>query len=151
MTQGSPISQAKKDKFRAEYLLSLNASEAARKVGLPESTGRDLAVKLRKEADFSETRRRLRAEQLDELVTLRMDVARKAKERFEGDLEGEDQAGSGKNVTIIDKRADYGRLVMDAEKNAHNLAKIDREAEGGEVSTTRDVRITLVASGDESE
>lgn len=54
---------------------------------------------------------------------MRMRVARKAVERFESD--DLDIQGGGENVTVIDKRADYGRLVIEAEKAAHHLAKLD--------------------------
>jgi phage terminase small subunit len=136
--------------FRAHYLYSGNASESAKEVGLPESTGRDLARELSKEPDFVEARRELRALALEELVAMRMRMARRALERFEEDLQMPESVGEGGTVTIIDKRADYGRLVAEAEKNAHNLAKFDAEKEG-HVGRPTEVTVVVARLGKPSE
>lgn len=123
MTRGAETPEDLKLKFRAEYLITGNAAESARRVGIPESTGRDIAKELNSSQDFAEDRRILRASFLDELVNMRMKMARKAFSRFDDDTPPE--------PGDIDKRPDYGRLITDAEKNAHALAKIEAGNEPG--------------------
>ena len=128
-------SAAKVAEFRAHYLYSGNASESAEAVGIPKSTGRDLARKLRDEEDFVTDRRALRALALDELVAMRMRVARKALRRFNDDTPPEPGE--------IDKRPDYGKLVIEAEKSAQHLAKV----EGEEPPQRAPVTINIVRAG----
>ncbi len=114
------VTLEEKEAFRAHYLYSGNAAESSREIGIPSSTGRDLAKALQDDESFAIDRRKLRAQALDELVAMRMRVARKATERCLADREflpGE-----------IDKRPDYGKLVVEAEKAAHNLAKLESES-----------------------
>jgi hypothetical protein len=59
-----------------------------------------------------------------------------------GSLPMPENVGDGASVTIIDKRADYGKLVLDAEKNAHNLARLDAER-SGEIAGSREVVISI--------
>lgn len=125
MTRGVDTPENVVAEFRAHYLYSGNASESARKVGLNENTGRDLARKLVSDEEFAAARRALRASALEELVAMRLRVAQKALDRFEGELPEPPASEGGAPVVVIDKRADYGKLVLDAEKNAHNLAKLD--------------------------
>lgn len=119
-------------RFRAHYLFSGNAAESAREVGIPERTGRDLAMRLVEDPEFAADRRKLRAGELEESIMARRRVREKALERFEsetGGIDVKDFGGdkAGGAVVITDKRADYGKLVLEAEKNAHNLAKIEIE------------------------
>jgi len=144
MPQGVPTSPDTVARFRAHYLYSGNAAESAREVQLPESTGRDLARELAQDKEFVATRRKLRDQYLDELVAARMRVAQKALERFEGELEAPTVAADAM-ITIIDKRADYGKLVIDAEKNAHGLAKLDAE-KSGEIKTPSEVRVIVTTT-----
>jgi hypothetical protein len=117
MAKGVPTSEEKIAAFRAHYLVSGVVSESAKHVELAERTAYDVAARLQKDETFAEERRALRARYLDDLVAMRMRVARKALARFEDDTQLPPEA--------IDKRPDYGRLVNEAEKNAHNLAKIE--------------------------
>lgn len=126
--------------FRAHYLLSGNAAESARSVGIPERTGRDWAARLVEDESFAADRRKLRTQALDELVAMRMRVARKALERYEEGLPPVPDGAEG--ITIIDRRPDHGRLVMDAEKNAHNLAKIANDG-GNDDERPREVIIRV--------
>lgn len=138
---GSRTPESVRLEFRAAYLYSGNASATAKKLGIPERTGRELAKELCAEADFAEARRALRAQYLDDLVALRMRVVTKATERFLGGLPIP-KVEEGGNVTIIDKRPDYGKLVLDAEKNAQNLARLDAE-KSGDIPTEREVVIRV--------
>ena len=147
MTQGIPTPEDTVAQFRAHYLYSGNAAESARQVDLPETTGREIARRLAVDPEFVATRRALRDQYLDDLVAKRMRVASKALERFEGALEAPVALGDGP-VVIVDKRADYGKLVLDAEKNAHNLAKLDSGPDEGQSGTT-EVHIHL-ATDDEA-
>jgi hypothetical protein len=135
---GVPTDEAVIARFRAHYLYSGNASKSARECGLPMSTGRDLAQRISLESDFVEARRKLRAQALDELVAMRQRVCEVAADRFEEELPVPENVGEGANVTIIDKRADYAKVVLDGEKNAHNLARFDAER-GGEIAPQREV------------
>jgi|GEM_PF-5209213 len=116
----------KREEFRAHYLLSGVVAQSARAVAVPETTAHGWAKELCKEPAFAEDRRDLRVRYLDELVAMRMRVAVTSLERFEDDLPMPELVGEGAQVTIIDKRPDYGDLVLAAEKNAHNLVKLEK-------------------------
>lgn len=119
--------------FRAHYLYSGNASESAKKVGLPDRTGRDIARELIDDPSFAEDRRRLRASALEELTAMRLRVARRSLKRFEAKAPEPLRNANGE-IPVPDRRADFGRLVLEAEKNAHALAKIgtgDEPSKGG--------------------
>lgn len=135
--------------FRAHYLYSGNAAESARAVDIPERTGRDIARQLVNDPDFAADRRLLRSAALEELIAMRMRVSQRALERFEADLEMPEVSEEG-TVTVIDKRADYGKLVLDAEKNAHNLAKLEGDGEEPAVGST-EVHIHLAGELDDHE
>jgi phage terminase small subunit len=125
MTKGVPTPEDILAQFRAEYLISGNASECARKVGMSESAGRSYAVELNADVSFGEERRSLRAQYLDECVHARMRIMRKAEERaMAEDANVYSDANGG--ITVVDKRKDWADVVLAAEKNAHNLAKIEQ-------------------------
>lgn len=149
MPKGVPTSPDTVAQFRAHYLYSGNAAESARSVDLPESTGRDLARELSADPEFVATRRKLRDQYLDDLVASRMRVVSKSLERFEGELPIP-EVGDGGVVTVIDKRPEYGKLVLDAEKNAHNLAKLDSGASDGQAGAT-EVHIHLASDDDDGD
>lgn len=149
MPAGNETSPEVVAEFRAHYLYSGNASESARAVKLPERTGRDIARQLVNDESFAADRRLLRSAALEELIAMRTRVAQKALERFEADLEVP-EVSEDAMVTVIDKRADYGKLVLDAEKNAHNLAKLEGDADEPNVGTT-EVHIHLAGETDEPE
>lgn len=130
------------ERFRAHYLYCGVASESAREVGIPERTGRDIAAKLAKDPAFAEARRELRSRTLDELVAMRMRVATKALQRFEDDSEPTMSEGE---TNVVDRRPDFGRLVLEAEKNAHNLAKIERPLD--DANKPSEVHITVTGPG----
>lgn len=138
---GVPTDAALEEEFRADYLYTGNASKSGRKVGLNDRTARDLARRANEDPVFTEARRKLRAQYLDDCVAMRMKVVRKAVERFMAKAP-EVHAEAGAIVTIIDKRADYGKVVLDAEKNAQNLARLEAE-KSGEILTNREVKITI--------
>jgi hypothetical protein len=131
-------SEKQKAEFRAHYLLSGNASESAEAVGMNDRTGRDLAAKLSKEESFADDRRALRATFLEEHIAYRMRVTRKSFLRFNAD-DFEPMPG------VVDRRPDYGKLVLDAEKNAHNLAKVDNPLDGQ--GGTTEVHVHLAPTG----
>jgi hypothetical protein len=125
----APTDEAVVLEFRAHYLYSGNAAKSARAVGIPERTGRDLAQKISEEVAFAAERRSLRAQYLDELVCMRMKVAKVALKRFRAELPPDGIGPNGESIPVIDKRGDYGRLVLDAEKNAQQLAKVESPSE----------------------
>jgi hypothetical protein len=147
MPQGVPTDEATVAEFRAHYLYSGNASESAKAVGIPDRTGRDIASRLAEEPGFAEERRKLRTLALDELVAMRMRIAQRSLERFEDEFGGIDVkhfGGDDGTVSITDKRHEYGKLVLDAEKNAQHLAKV----EGSEGVTGGPQRIEVVLTDD---
>lgn len=128
--KGEPTEAAVLEEFRAEYLYSGNASKVGRKLKLNERTSREIAQRLSDDPAFAEERRKLRAQYLDECVALRMRVANKAAERFMAGTPALGNVQPGAMVTIIDKRPDYARVVIDAEKNAQSLVRLDAERDG---------------------
>lgn len=128
----------KREEFRAHYLLSGVVAQSARAVNVPETTAHGWAKVLHKDPVFAEDRRDLRVRYLDELVAMRQRVAQKSLARFEDDT-FEPLPG------VIDKRPDYGDLVLAAEKNAHNLAKIESPTDGEGGKT--EVHVHLAPTG----
>lgn len=137
--------------FRALYLYSGNATKSARELNMNERTGRKLALEMSLEPDFIEDRRKLQVQYLDELIAMRMQVADEALERFKAKNEIPESVGEGSTVTIIDKRPDYGKLVLEAEKNAHGIAKLSNplieKSGGAEVSITISGPVTSTKVG----
>jgi hypothetical protein len=137
--------QETRDKFRAHYLLSGVVAHSAKFVGVPEGTCHDWVKELLVDPEFVEDRRAQRAKYLEDMVAMRHRVAIGALERFEAELDVPEQIGEGAQVTIIDKRPDYGKLVLDAEKNAHALAKLEKPEDpdampGGRAEVTINIR-----------
>src|SRR5690348_13247634 len=109
MPAGVPTDEATVAAFRAHYLYSGNASQTARKLKIPMSTGREIAQKLAEEPGFVEERRVLRAIELEEHAAARREVRRISLIRFKSKTGGIDvkRFSSGEdheNVTITDKR-----------------------------------------------
>ena len=144
MPQGVPTDEATLAEFRAEYLYSGNASASGRKLDIPERTARQLAERLEAEPDFAEARRLLRTHALERLVLMRMTIAETAHSRYLDDLPMP-QVDSDANVTIVDKRYEDGKLVLEAEKNAQHLAKFEaeRDAEKNDAPAKVEVHVHL--------
>jgi hypothetical protein len=128
MPHGVPTEEETVAEFRARYLYSGNASAVARQLDLDERTGRRIAERIEEDPSFAEDVRKLHAHALKRHVTMRIRVCERAAERFEEELAVPEVVGDG-NVTIIDKRPEYARVVLDGEKNAHALAKFEAELE----------------------
>jgi hypothetical protein len=146
MTMGVPTPDETVAEFRARYLYSGNAAAVGRELEIPERTARKIAERLEDDPTFAEEGRKLRERALSRHVAMRLRVAEVAAERFEdanGGIEVKRFGGEDAPVTIIDKRADYGKLVLEAEKNAHNLARFDAE-KSGQVQPERHVTIEFV-------
>lgn len=126
MPHGVPTEEETVAEFRARYLYSGNASAVARQLDLDERTGRRIAERIEEDPSFAEDVRKLHAHALKRHVTMRLRVCEKAAERFDEELDVPEVVGDG-NVTIIDKRPEYARVVLDGEKNAHALAKFEAE------------------------
>ncbi len=132
MAQGVPTDEAVFSRFRASYLFTKNAAKSAREVGIEERTARNLALRLVDDPEFSEACRRQRALDVEEHAEARRRVRDKSLERFESDDGGIDVkrlGADGDTVVITDKRYEYGKLVLDADKGAQSLAKLDHERE----------------------
>lgn len=111
MAQGVPTPDDKKLEFAAEYLRTGSPAQAARKAGLPERTGYDLADRLDEDPGFTERRSRLHARVLDRAEAAVVRAIDVLSDRIENATE---ILGGGKDdrpVTVVDKAADYGRSI----------------------------------------
>ncbi len=144
---GEPTPEVTVAEFRAHYLLSGNAAKSARKVGIPVRTGQEIATRLSKDPTFAQERADLRARYLDELVAMRMQMARLAVTR--ASKKQADQYSFGEGGSVIDKRPEWAKVVLDAEKNAHALAKVDAPAEGA--GQRHEVEIRVIGPGASAE
>jgi phage terminase small subunit len=124
---GEPTPEHLVAEFRAHYLLSGNAAKSAKKVGIPVRTGQDIANRLLVDPQFTRDRADMRASYLDELVFLRQQVARTAAKRARAPKA--DEYHLGPVGTVVDKRPEWAKVLLDAEKNAHALAKVEKEPE----------------------
>ncbi|MFA5186309.1 MAG: hypothetical protein WC551_07535 [Patescibacteria group bacterium] len=147
MTRGATTPFEVREQFRADYLYSGNASASARRCGIGEQTGRDLVAQFSNEPEFVEARRALRARALDEAERAVMRVVSVAERRFrsKGPQVPED---SKFPVTIVDKRADYGKLIVDAHRSLTGRARLDAEC-SGQVASSRDVTINVKLAEEE--
>lgn len=141
MPQGIPTDEETLAEFRARYLYSGNASAVGRELDIPERTARKIAERLEEDPSFAEDGRRMRARALDRLVAMRMTVAEEAHRRYLSELPMP-KVSSDAMVTVIDKRHEDGKLVLEAEKNAQHLAKFEAE-KSGEIKGEREVVIRV--------
>lgn len=142
MAQGSPTPEDTVSRFRAHYIYSGNAAESARAVGIEERTGRDIAQRANNDPEFAALRRSLRAQDLEDCIQARRRVREAALKRFERDADRVPEPGE------IDKGSDYGKLVLDAEKNAQALARFDAERDGIGTHTGPAVVINLTGEAE---
>jgi hypothetical protein len=148
MTRGVKTPEEVKERFRAEYLYSGNASATARRCGIGEQTGRELAQELSVTPEFVEARRLLRARAMDEAERSVMGIVTVAERRFRGRGPQIPENAVGP-VTIIDRRADYGKLVIDAHRSLVGRCRLDAER-GGEIASSRDVTINVKLTPDDA-
>lgn len=141
MAQGVPTEESVVAEFRARYLYSRNASKIGRELNIGERTARRLAEECEADPVFAESVRLLRVRAVDRLLGLAVSVAETAHDRYHADL-AIPEVGEGASVTIIDKRADDGKLVLEAAKHAANLAKFDAEKDGT-IAPAREVVIRV--------
>jgi hypothetical protein len=113
MARGQPTADDDVLRFRREYLRLGNARRAARNVGLPETTGQDLAKRDEQDETFVQLRAELYTREMAEVETLAADVARTSHRRFSKSWEAS-TTDEGIPLVTKDPRPDYGRLVMDA-------------------------------------
>lgn len=129
------------DQFKSLYLYSGNAGACARKVGISETTGRELAREISKEPGFVEARRELRARALCDAERSVMRVIEVAERRFRAKMQAPIIPDNAKAmITIIDKRAEYGKLIVDAHKSLVNRCRLDAEKDG---EITADKAVTI--------
>lgn len=140
MAHGVPTDEATLAEFRALYLYSGNASKVGRELDIPDRTARKIAERLEEDPSFAEDGRKMRTRALDRLVMMRMSIAEAAQERYLNDLPVPQVSGTGA-VTVIDKRADDGKLVLEAEKNAQHLAKFEADREAGKGAGAANVEV----------
>lgn len=110
--RGRPTSAEDVIRFRKYFLKYGNATRAAKKVGIPASTGIDLAREAEKDESFVALRAELYTRAMSEVETLAADVARVSHRRFNKRWDDPQVEG----VAARDPRPDYGRLVNDSLK-----------------------------------
>jgi hypothetical protein len=130
MAYGVPTDEDLKSKFRASYLFTGNASKSGRELGIPDRTARKLAQELVSDSEYAEHCRRQRALDIEEHAEARRAVRRIALSRFKSKTGGVDVKDYGDNVVITDRRHEYGKLILDSEKNAQALARFEAERDG---------------------
>jgi hypothetical protein len=132
MAHGVPTDEDLKSKFRASYLFTGNASKSGREVGIPDRTARKLAQELVSDSEYAEHCRRQRALDIEEHAEARRAVRRISLKRFKSETGGIDvkQFGGEGPVVVTDKRHEYGKLILDSEKNAQALARFEAERDG---------------------
>lgn len=133
MARGQKTDDETVAKFRAEYLRLGNASEAARRVGISDRTGRDLAKAADADESFAEARRALYAGALDEVEALMLDCVRIAAERIRdkpitpeelADLIAEKGL---KSMSVQDIRAQYLAQIVNAHRSIQARCKFESE------------------------
>jgi hypothetical protein len=122
---GARIDAKTRDLFRASYLYTGNATKSAKLLGFGEARGRDIARELRKDPAFVAECRELRGQALDEVERALMGVVRTAERRFHGKM----PLPCG-DAPVIDKRPDYGKLVVDAHRTILGRTRHDVERDG---------------------
>jgi hypothetical protein len=131
MTQGVPTEESVVAEFRARYLYSRNASKIGRELNIGDRTARRLAEECEADKEFADAVRNIRVRAVDRLLGLAVSVAETAHSRYLDDLPMPTNVAEGASVTVIDKRSEDGKLVLEAAKHAANLAKFDKESSSG--------------------
>lgn len=127
MAQGVPTEESVVAEFRARYLYSRNASKIGREMKLGERTARRLAEECEADQAFADAVRNIRVRAVDRLLGLALDIAETAHGRYLDPLPMPENVEKGAMITIVDKRFEDGKLVMEAAKHAANLAKFDSD------------------------
>ena len=148
MAHGVPTDEELKSKFRASYLFTGNASKSGRELGIPDRTARKLAQELVSDSEYAEHCRRQRALDIEEHAEARREVRRIALKRFRSKTGGIDVKQFEGTVTVTDRRAEYGRLILDSEKNAVASARLDAETRANESGESRRIEIVLTDGDD---
>jgi|1185.fasta_scaffold05085_2 hypothetical protein len=134
--QGQPTSEDKRAEFQSKYLRTLNASLAARLVGIEERTGRRLAEELDASPEFAELVRGHRARLCEAASDAVLALIPLAVERA---YEFEPTAGEH---GWSDIGAGYIKAAADLGRTAKELRKLQAEM-AGEIAATGDVNIIV--------
>jgi hypothetical protein len=143
--QGSPTPAIVEADFRSKYLELANASGAARAIGIPESTGRDLAKRADEDPEFVELRRALYARALEEAEVAVMSVIRVHRKRAEKEPPKTIETAQGA-FTPPDLAPAYGRNVIDGYRAVVAAKRFEAE-KSGEVNPGP--AVVIYTSGDE--
>lgn len=131
--RGSNTPDATVAKFRKEYLRTGNARASARAVGLPETTGQDLAKDANKDADFVRARAELLSHGISEVESMLVECARIAAQRIMKEApEAEDIARiigeyDLKSLNYHDPRPAYFSGLVNAHRTLVTKSKLDDE------------------------
>lgn len=134
MPSGVPHDEATFATFRAHFMLTRNASEAARQTGIPVTTGCDWARKLDADPAFVKECSEIRARRLEKLESQLERVTEKVVERIESaDLTPEQLADIAtsrnlKSFSYQNPKPQYLRGVVDFYKSVASVQARDRVA-----------------------
>jgi hypothetical protein len=123
MTQGSRTPDNKRIEFAAEYLKCGSPRQAAKKCGIVERTGYDIAYELDVDPEFAERRKRLRASALDRAEAAVFKALDILSERIESAQEI--LGGPDGEMKVLDKAADYGKSIASLNDSLLRRQKLD--------------------------
>lgn len=137
MAQGSRTHESKRIEFAAEYLSTRCASEAARRVEIPERTGRKLAAELDEDPEFAERCRKQRARVLDIASDAAAALIPLGIKRAHECAPVQTNIGAWSDIS-----AAYLKSVADLGRTVEKLSRLEAER-AGEVAPSGEVRIVF--------
>lgn len=109
--------------FAEEFLRTGSASQASKKAGIPDRTGRRIAERLEEDSDFLAARDRLHKHALARAEAAVMRSIDVLSDRLENatELLGNEEQG----IKVVDKSADYGRAIASLNDSLLKRRKIE--------------------------
>lgn len=126
--RGSRTPEKLREAFRAEYLYSGNAAASGRKVGIKSRhTARAIAIDLHKDPAFIQARAELRARMQDDAERRLDNMLNTAERRFNARQQPPIPGPDGTEIAPIDRRSEYGRLIVDGYRAIATRIKNDAD------------------------
>lgn len=137
MAKGAKTPELTRLEFAAEYLTTKCASEAARRVEIPERTGRKLAAELDEDPDFAERCRKQRARILDTAADAAVALIPLMVKRAHECTPMQTNIGAWSDIS-----AACAKSVADLGRTVEKLSRLEAER-AGEVAPAGEVRIVF--------
>lgn len=131
--------------FRKHYLVTGNAAASARAVGLPPTTGQDLAKRAYADSEFVAARAELRARLLpdaEQMATAAMQICLERLNKEPPDVERLASLGAQK-VSFQDPGPQYAASLAKLHQSVVGSRRFDAE-KSGEIASDRDVTIRVL-------